>query len=808
MNDQEAEPRPPERLSYKPLMALQSRMLLAASDLPKNIGVIDPANRSVPKFTKDGLTNFEKHDYSLFNNASSKERRRQAGVKREELDAKVTEWANVCVGLLKNDPRAENLSRLLGGDPKSVNTESMVKFYNHYFTGDNKTSDLKRFVADAVNRYVTDDKVDVEALRHDLGSIEWFAHVFGTNSAEIVTQLIDAEVQLLTSPQTFVEQANQNRNVLTPDDDRLLTFLWDNRPTVQPTPEPSPKPVKPKPTGPVPPVEPGKPDKPAEKPTPLEAGKTYSLTDIFRMVKDPVPTNHDYFVENPLLDLPLTQQQLESLKTKEPFFVDWGKDMIAANPRVIPWDKFENDPRFNNTEALTEKDSGTLALAAVSSGTPEKQAALYRTMANAVLDFHSQNQPWLNEWLQAQKAQIPNKPRGTAPIIFFVRNDLERDRQQKNPEQRLLSYDSKGRVDETKFHELWWQRLGELKQIFSQPNPQLQPHHIRWLEFLSHSIKVGDLLKLIKSQQPASPKPADTSPDVARLWEQVPKPPHPVKIKEGKVEKDEKEQVARELAEVHLLWGTKEHPLVTENRWADGRQEKVRVHRPERPYHIPAFIYFDEDVSPEQRAFIQRSLPEIFKQLSVPNQMVAFAGESGAKLTSNATRRQRTGDRLQFDSDHIIRTMTTDSSQIDRPHHSIVFTNKDLYSQNTNFVVGAALPDLGTVISLTRIWNGVRDQKLRDEVIRTEIAHEIGHVYNLPSTRRGTDKLEQSLGNHCRSEGCCMKQGLNVPGDFINITRNRLNFLNDQFYCGECKRDLAAKFQRTEKDDVPAGTHK
>src|SRR3989338_10741636 len=96
----EAEPQPPERLSYRPLIALQSRMLLAASDFSQNLNVINPDNTAIAQFNREQLSDLTSHNYSLFNNASTNERRRENSVKREELDTKVLKWATDCVSLL------------------------------------------------------------------------------------------------------------------------------------------------------------------------------------------------------------------------------------------------------------------------------------------------------------------------------------------------------------------------------------------------------------------------------------------------------------------------------------------------------------------------------------------------------------------------------------------------------------------------------------------------------------------------------------------------------------------------------------
>ena len=334
-------------------------------------------------------------------------------------------------------------------------------------------------------------------------------------------------------------------------------------------------------------------------------------------------------------------------------------------------------------------------------------------------------------------------------------------------------------------------QANESKTIDNSPTLRLNwlnPDEERLLRWLS-----GEQPIVVKTPPPPQPKLVEQKPIVLNPWENIPKPQQPIIIQQGKVEKDAQGKRIRENAEVKLLIGTPDHPLVAETKWSDGRIEKVRRTSPERQHHIPAVVYFDGDINDEQKILIQQSLPNIFRQIGVPNTMIVFSPESGSKFTANA--RQRPNG--QTDSDNVIHFMRSDPTQIEKPHHAIIFTNKDLYSTDTNFVVGSAFSDLGTIISLRRVWNGISDSRLRNEVIKTEIAHEVGHVYNLPSYRRGQDKIEQSLGAHCKNDGCCMKQGLNVPADFIIITQNRLrHFGENNYYCHDCQLDLQEKFRK------------
>ena len=290
------------------------------------------------------------------------------------------------------------------------------------------------------------------------------------------------------------------------------------------------------------------------------------------------------------------------------------------------------------------------------------------------------------------------------------------------------------------------------------------------------------------------PEPPEPKPPVLNPWENIPKPKQPIIIHAGKVERDAQGRRTRENAEVKLILGTAEYPLVTENKWSDGRIEKVRTTSPERPYHIPAVVYFDEDINDEQRRLINQAVGWTLSQIGVPKEFIIVSDRSASEFFSRLHPSVKRNN--QYDASLLLYSFSQDRDQIEHPHHAIVFTNKDLYTSDTNFVVGAAQDDLGTVISLHRFWNSVPDTDLRNEVVKTEISHEIGHVFGLPSNRRGENNIENSLGPHCKNDGCCMKQGLRVPDDWIKYTRDRLDNLGRHHYCQDCQTDLQEKFKK------------
>jgi len=251
----------PER-KFISFPTLQTRMFLAASDMQKNLQFINPDNVAVPEFTKEELIDLDHQGFSLFNRASTNERVKTAGVERNNLSPAVHDWSINCANIIRQDPRAKTLQKFLGLDPTEMTAEKMQEIYATYFTGDNRNSDVKSFVQNMLNNYRGEGgKLHQEELKKDLPSIQWFARIFGKQSAEIVTQLIDAEATLINDPDGFVTKGNQERNNLKgkKHDKRLLKFLWDNRPTetiqiAQPTQEPTaspqtpPEPSQPEPT--------------------------------------------------------------------------------------------------------------------------------------------------------------------------------------------------------------------------------------------------------------------------------------------------------------------------------------------------------------------------------------------------------------------------------------------------------------------------------------------------------------------------------------------------------------------------------
>ena len=216
--------------------------------------------------------------------------------------------------------------------------------------------------------------------------------------------------------------------------------------------------------------------------TPLDPGRSYTLSEVFGRLQYPVRSDHDYFVAAPPEALTLDGAQLQALEVRAPFFVDQGWS-FGPNRDLVPfvWDqRVGGQPRFSEAEALTDYDSGLMGLASMSAPAAPTQAKLYALFAQAILDVHASNRDLLSEWFDGQG----DSSRGA--FVYF-------DRERPPAAEKLLAAD--GRVDRA----LWDGRLVELADCLRQD--AWSKHHFRWVEFLAHSVDIPRLVGLARGAQ-------------------------------------------------------------------------------------------------------------------------------------------------------------------------------------------------------------------------------------------------------------------------------------------------------------------
>jgi len=124
----------------------------------------------------------------------------------------------------------------------------------------------------------------------------------------------------------------------------------------------------------------------------------------------------------------------------------------------------------------------------------------------------------------------------------------------------------------------------------------------------------------------------------------------------------------------------------------------------------------------------------------------------------------------------------------DNNYYDVFLLSSDIYYENTNFIIGLARKGVGTIISTNRFQS--LNNTLKFECIKTETMHELGHVFGLLPIDR-TENVDDSLGKHCTNR-CIMRQGLIVPIDWVNITKDRLKYGP---FCENCKKDLRNYFK-------------
>ena len=148
---------------------------------------------------------------------------------------------------------------------------------------------------------------------------------------------------------------------------------------------------------------------------------------------------------------------------------------------------------------------------------------------------------------------------------------------------------------------------------------------------------------------------------------------------------------------------------------------------------------------------------------------------------------EKSRNNTQVNALTILNYLSLPKWKTDNNSYDVFLLSSDIYYDNTNFIIGLAREGVGTIVSTFRFQS--LDYKLKYECIKTEIMHELGHVFGLLPIER-TESVDVSLGKHCTNR-CIMRQGLTVPLDWINITQDRLNY---GALCEICKKDIINYF--------------
>ncbi|MFA9288739.1 MAG: fructose-bisphosphatase class III [Weeksellaceae bacterium] len=265
----------------------------------------------------------------------------------------------------------------------------------------------------------------------------------------------------------------------------------------------------------------------AEAQASLQPEGARPLESRFALVQGPVNPRQPYYVQQVpnTSDLQVTDADIRNLRLVKPFVVNIN-GQPRVNRAVVPYvftlgdgnpNEAAQDKRFLNGEATTNNDSGLFGLAAASAANPQAQALLYKDLAAIVLKVHQRDQALLGEWLQVQKQPIPGL-NGMSVNLFLV-NDVKEGPGVNNDLKKLLSKFDNGsqttiELTPNEVTTMWQQRIQELERVLVAN--AVQPHHLRWIEFLSHSVDKDKMIDLVKRQAPTAPPATSNSTPISR----------------------------------------------------------------------------------------------------------------------------------------------------------------------------------------------------------------------------------------------------------------------------------------------------
>lgn len=252
------------------------------------------------------------------------------------------------------------------------------------------------------------------------------------------------------------------------------------------------------------------PEKPAQK-TPEQPkqpeivrqleDREYSLEEMFQAVPGaPVKQNNPYYIEQ----VPDTFQvaDIKALELPIPYYVNI--DLQADNTLTTDINPksdrlFQNKPKTNPRyqHALRAvPESELFGVIALNAPTPEAQARLFKLVTKEILEIHQKDPQLITKWIEAQ---------ATNQDINSLKVFQLRDIMQINPDTGQPMFVKKPadeKLTAFNFHELtpiWRQRMDVLSAGLAKN--RLRPKHIKWINYLSHSIDVSTILNEISQNQ-------------------------------------------------------------------------------------------------------------------------------------------------------------------------------------------------------------------------------------------------------------------------------------------------------------------
>lgn len=214
---------------FTPLVGLQARLLMAGNTLHVNY-------KHQKNVILDDLKHADQTKNLLSQRSESERKSYWEKQPQKTFEEKKAAWKQRLITTIQDNKEFSVTLKKLGIDTDTFNEASAEQIYDRYFEGESKQSNIHKFVTDVIETY----RNNLDSLSNDLPAIAWFGNIFGENSTQIITQLIDAEVKLISQPQEFLNQINEKQRInnLLPEEMDLLTFLsQDTLQKTQITPE-------------------------------------------------------------------------------------------------------------------------------------------------------------------------------------------------------------------------------------------------------------------------------------------------------------------------------------------------------------------------------------------------------------------------------------------------------------------------------------------------------------------------------------------------------------------------------------------
>lgn len=531
----------PERSSYKPEEGLQARLLLG-------IDALDPGKTYNDNIDFSQITQVPAGVDERIQTRSWKER-------QDTANTSVDTWAQNMVTAIERSQGFFNNEA--GKGPKYVEAINSVfsiqlkgnfdarkarDIYNEY----GKTPEGFTAFRDKIQAHYTTKEITPEELE----ALQWFGRIFGANTSEILAQRVDVGKKIqdtakrdeLANNAKAEEGGAKRINRLNDKEKSLLTFLWGNGAAAEQTADTDITPTDAEPTDATTDTTDAATDTtPTVAPTPEptaptpEAPQLASVVTKLNALKQPLneenPIIKEYFVENPSKGMPtLTEDEKNAVIRAEqlPFFLK-AKGRLrrlirghTTSDEVVPYvylleaaankrpDALKQqypgapDPRFIEAIKSTGNDSSVLALAAVSAPDSEKQAYVYRDMAEVLVQIFESKPNLFKDWLNAQMQD------SNYSANLFLEFDRERSREGENENFLLITPGlTDGKIDPDKFNTKWQERLGALKTALASGN--LEEYHHRWIEMMSKAVDMKKVNDLIRSKSTAA-APTPTPP--------------------------------------------------------------------------------------------------------------------------------------------------------------------------------------------------------------------------------------------------------------------------------------------------------